>query len=98
MVLRTSHGNLYVATPDHEHRFDDLRALTDAEVEIRGIVLLQNRWRKFTGYYLLPFGENGISEIAPPPCPGEIKQLSSDDFNAVRHGGHRGGRRSRQRA
>ncbi len=82
MILRTSRGNVYIAAPDYEHPLDQLRALTDAEIEISGIVLAQNRWRRFVGYYLVPLGENGIRILRPPPGGEDLKALSADDFNA----------------
>lgn len=81
-VLRTGNGDVYVAVPDNEHRFERLRALTDAEIEVKGIVLTQNRWRRFTGHYLLPLGEDGIVLLHPRPAISSAPNLSASDFGA----------------
>ena len=82
-ILRTRDGNVYVATPDYEHPIEELRKLTDAEVEITGRVLAQNRWRRFSGQHLLPLGKNGIKVLRPPPSLGEIRKLSPQDLAAM---------------
>ena len=67
LVLRTRPGDVYVATPDHEHPYDELLALTDAEVEATGFVIEQSRWRRFRGQYIMPVGEDGIKAVKPTP-------------------------------
>lgn len=67
LVLRTRPGDVYVATPDHEHPYGELLALTDAEVEATGFVIEQSRWRRFRGQYIIPVGENGMKATKGPP-------------------------------
>lgn len=60
-TVRTASGNVNVIAPDNEHPLQRLAALTDAEVEVRGIILNQNIWRRFSGNYLIPTGADGIT-------------------------------------
>ena len=78
-VLRTRDGNVYVAAPDIERPFDKLLSLTDAEVEVFGLVIKQTRWRRFAGHYILPIGEKGVVATKPPPT--EARVLGRNDFN-----------------
>ena len=68
-ILQTPSGVVNVATPDYEHSFGELSALTDAEVSVNGFVLFQSRWRRFIGKYVMPAGARGIfvTKSAPPP-------------------------------
>ena len=78
-VLRTRDGNVYVAAPDVERPFDELLQLTDAEVEVFGLVIMQTRWRRFAGHYILPIGKRGVVAAKPPPT--EARALGNGVFN-----------------
>ena len=79
-VLRTRDGNVYVAAPDVERPFEELLSLTDAEVEVFGLVIMQTRWRRFAGHYILPIGEGGVVATKPPPA--EARALGKGIFNS----------------
>ena len=78
-VLRTRDGNVYVAAPDVERPFEELLSLTDAEVEVFGLVIMQTRWRRFAGHYILPIGERGVVATKPPPA--EARAIGKGIFN-----------------
>jgi signal transduction histidine kinase len=67
-TLRTPSGNAHAAVPKTEHTLDDLLALTDAEVEVRALVVAQVRWTRFTGSFLLPIGYDSIRTVKPAPA------------------------------
>lgn len=77
LVLRTMHGTVYVATPEHEHPYDELITLTDSEVDATGFVIEQSRWRRFRGQYLMPVGDDGIMVTKASPPPEEVASLPS---------------------
>ena len=79
-VLRTRDGNVYVAVPDVERPFDELLSLTDAEVEVFGLVIMQTRWRRFAGHYILPIGDKGVVAVKPPSA--EARALGKNVFNS----------------
>ena len=79
-VLRTGDGNVYVAAPDVERPFVELLRLTDAEVEVFGLVIMQTRWRRFAGHYILPIGKRGVVATKPPPT--EARVLGEGAFNS----------------
>lgn len=81
LVLRTRLGDAYVATPEHEHPYDALLALTDAEVDTTGFVIDQSRWRRFRGMYIMPVGADGIKTTSAPPSPEDVAPLSADSLN-----------------
>ena len=81
IVLRTRLGDVYVATPEHEHPYDKLLALTDAEVDATGFAIEQSRWRRFRGLYIMPVGEDGIKTTAAPPSPENVALLPSNSLN-----------------
>ena len=81
-VLRTRDGNVYVAAPDVEHPFDELLALTDAEVGVYGLVIMQTRWRRFAGHYVLPIGERGVVAAKPPPAEAGALGKNVFDVNS----------------
>ena len=68
LILRTPTGNVYVATPEHEHPYAKLFALIDAEIDVNGFVIAQNRWRRFRGQYVMPVSETGI-QVTKRPMP-----------------------------
>ena len=67
-TLRTPSGNAYAAVPKSEHTLNKLLALTDAEVEVRALVVAQIRWARFTGPVLLPIGGDSIRTVKPAPA------------------------------
>jgi len=84
-ALRTQSGDVYAAAPEAEHPLEELLSLTDAEIEIRGIVLVQTRWRKLQRLYVMPVGECGISLIKTVLPPSETptipaKHLVADEI------------------
>ena len=81
-VLRTRQGNVFVAASDLEQPFAKLLAATDAEVEICGLVLNQNNWRRFIGPYLIASGENCVKVVVAAPSIDRRHELSKDDFAA----------------
>lgn len=81
LVLRTKLGDVYVATPEHEHPYGELLALTDAEVDVTGFVIEQSRWRRFRGLYIMPVGEDGIKTTTAPPSPESVAELSSNSLD-----------------
>lgn len=81
LVLRTITGDVYIAAPDHEHPLDELLALTDAEVDVRGFVIEQSRWRRFRGQYIMPVGDDGMTTVKTPPSPEEVAPLPSGCIN-----------------
>ncbi len=81
-ILRTPSGEAYVASLASRFPFEKLLALTDAEVSIFGVVLMQNRWRRFIGHYIMPMGDDCLEVVSGPPSPESLPQLSLLDFNA----------------
>ena len=67
-TLRTPAGDIHACAPYREHTLREFLALTDAEVEVRALVTAQNRWKKFSGPFLLPLGKDGIRTVKPPPA------------------------------
>ncbi len=78
LVLRTKSGKVNVATTDYEYPYERLLSLTDAEASVGGRVMPQRRWRRFTGYYIRPLGEDGIKVTSAPPKPSSMKELTEE--------------------
>ncbi len=87
-AVRTSDGNLYVATTEHEHPYEELLALTDAKVVASGLVHRQTRWRRFIGPYLMLAGPGSLDVLEPPPPLEKLRQLSQSDFSAEKFAEH----------
>ena len=66
-TLRTLSGSVYVSMKPETYPFGKLIALTDAEVEVRAMVMAGNRWTHFSGDFLRMTGKDDIKVIKPAP-------------------------------
>lgn len=66
-VLRDGSGAAAVAVKECDFHLDDLRALTDAEVELRGLSVPFSSWRRRLGHHLLLNGRSGATVVRPAP-------------------------------
>ena len=79
IVLRTDSDiwKIRASVTEHDYPYDRLLKLLDAEVEIRGISHQFASWRKFLGYHMILYGQDGIRVLAPAPDPFTAPDLSS---------------------
>ena len=82
-VLRAMQGHVYIAVPEYEHPFDELVKMTDAEVSVYGRCHRQWNWRRFSGHYVIPAGENGI-KVTGPAIPPSVAQAMPESATTPR--------------
>ena len=80
LVLGTADGQIYAATGECDTPLADLRGLTDAEIELTGIVARFTSWRRFLGYQLC-FGREIGSIAVLDKAPAD--PFSVPDFDTV---------------
>ncbi len=66
-TLRTPSGSVHVSMNPEVYTLGKLLALTDAEVEVRAMVLAENRWTRFSGDFLRITEKDDIKVINPAP-------------------------------
>ena len=66
-TLRAPSGDVLVSVANDKLPIDKLLAITDAEVEVRGLVKPNDRRHGFSGRYLSPEGREGIRTVKPAP-------------------------------
>jgi len=81
-ALRTQTGKVFVATPEIENPLKALKALTDAEIIVKGFAAPSQRPSSFVGFYILPVGPAGVTCLVPPPtdpqsCPPLPEQFQN---------------------
>ena len=79
IVLRSDSDvwKIRASVTEHDYPYDKLLKLLDAEVEIRGISHQFASWRKFLGYHMILYGQDGIRVLVPAPDPFTAPDLSS---------------------
>ena len=78
-TLRTTSDDVCVGAPTSMHPLDKLLALTDAEVEVRGVAKRLSRWKRFSGRFLMLTDENGIKTAKP--APAIAPEFTGDPFD-----------------
>ena len=69
IILRTGTGKVRAAVTEHDHPYDDLIRHLDAEATLRGIAHEFGPWRRFLGFHIILYGEDGIIVTKPAPDP-----------------------------
>lgn len=81
IILRTDTGKVRAAVTEHDYPYDHLIRHLDAEATLRGIAHEFGPWRRFLGFHIILYGENGITITKPTPDPFSAPERSDKRTN-----------------